>query len=416
MSDRDAFLRAIRANPDDDTARLVFADWLDERDDPLGQFIRVQLELEPIRHRIDNPRAVELHEREDEFLRRHRDEWVGVAVPFQNPADFGPVFRRGLPDYACLSLDTFLAHGEALFAACPTLREVALYGLANRCSELTLSPLLGKLDTLEIADWLTEDDAISLSVSPHLGRISRFKLWLGGEAHFLNEVAKQAGATWPRAIELVQVRGGMGCFTRHQAEQAREQDTAVDALATATNARCGRELVRVTRPFERLFSLNGRLNGRLCAGQLPDGRKVLASGSTHHWHLATFSDDGVCQGLDSRLNGVRYQFHTGPECWLELDAAFGEWVNDELGLEPGLVWVREFDEADVVVALWPYYIGRAIENPSPYQGEVVHTGDPELDWPSRGGVARGWLERREFVIHCGGFKCVVNWRGQVCVL
>jgi uncharacterized protein (TIGR02996 family) len=28
-----AFIRTIVANPDDDTARLVFADWLDERDD-----------------------------------------------------------------------------------------------------------------------------------------------------------------------------------------------------------------------------------------------------------------------------------------------------------------------------------------------------------------------------------------------
>ena len=28
MSDRDAFLRAIRESPEDDTPRLVFADWL----------------------------------------------------------------------------------------------------------------------------------------------------------------------------------------------------------------------------------------------------------------------------------------------------------------------------------------------------------------------------------------------------
>lgn len=33
MSDRDSFLKAIRANPDDDLPRLVFADWLDEHGD-----------------------------------------------------------------------------------------------------------------------------------------------------------------------------------------------------------------------------------------------------------------------------------------------------------------------------------------------------------------------------------------------
>jgi uncharacterized protein (TIGR02996 family) len=73
MNDRLAFLRAIRKNPDDDTARLVFADWLDEHDDPLGEFIRVQIELEPIRCRIDNPRALELHKREEELLDEHCD-------------------------------------------------------------------------------------------------------------------------------------------------------------------------------------------------------------------------------------------------------------------------------------------------------------------------------------------------------
>lgn len=36
MTDRAAFLAAVRAAPDDDTARLVFADWLDESGDPQG--------------------------------------------------------------------------------------------------------------------------------------------------------------------------------------------------------------------------------------------------------------------------------------------------------------------------------------------------------------------------------------------
>jgi uncharacterized protein (TIGR02996 family) len=35
MHDEDGFLSAIRQTPTDDTARLVFADWLDEQDDPI---------------------------------------------------------------------------------------------------------------------------------------------------------------------------------------------------------------------------------------------------------------------------------------------------------------------------------------------------------------------------------------------
>ncbi len=45
MPDQDGFLSAIRADPADDTTRLVYADWLDERDDPRGDFVRLHLAL-----------------------------------------------------------------------------------------------------------------------------------------------------------------------------------------------------------------------------------------------------------------------------------------------------------------------------------------------------------------------------------
>ena len=46
MTEAEAFLAAIIANPDDDLPRLVFADWLDEHDDSLrAEFIRGQCAL-----------------------------------------------------------------------------------------------------------------------------------------------------------------------------------------------------------------------------------------------------------------------------------------------------------------------------------------------------------------------------------
>jgi uncharacterized protein (TIGR02996 family) len=44
MGDEAAFLRAIRSSPPDDTARLVYADWLDDRDDPRGAYLRAEAE------------------------------------------------------------------------------------------------------------------------------------------------------------------------------------------------------------------------------------------------------------------------------------------------------------------------------------------------------------------------------------
>jgi uncharacterized protein (TIGR02996 family) len=51
MKHEDAFLQSIREHPEDDTPRLIFADWLDEHDNgkngyaPRAEFIRVQCEL-----------------------------------------------------------------------------------------------------------------------------------------------------------------------------------------------------------------------------------------------------------------------------------------------------------------------------------------------------------------------------------
>ena len=44
--DQVAFLNAIHDNPDDDTPRLVYADWLEEHGEPdRAEFIRVGVEL-----------------------------------------------------------------------------------------------------------------------------------------------------------------------------------------------------------------------------------------------------------------------------------------------------------------------------------------------------------------------------------
>ena len=46
MSDEAAFLAALKANPADDTARLVYADWLDEHDEPQkAEYLRLVAEV-----------------------------------------------------------------------------------------------------------------------------------------------------------------------------------------------------------------------------------------------------------------------------------------------------------------------------------------------------------------------------------
>jgi uncharacterized protein (TIGR02996 family) len=53
MSDDAAFLAAIKAAPNDNTARLVYADWLDEHNRRGGEFLRIECAL-AVASRSDN--------------------------------------------------------------------------------------------------------------------------------------------------------------------------------------------------------------------------------------------------------------------------------------------------------------------------------------------------------------------------
>jgi uncharacterized protein (TIGR02996 family) len=70
----EAFLQAIRDNPEDDTPRLIYADWLEEHGDAArAEFIRVQ--CEKARLPRWHPRAEILAWREKALLYRHENQW-----------------------------------------------------------------------------------------------------------------------------------------------------------------------------------------------------------------------------------------------------------------------------------------------------------------------------------------------------
>ncbi len=96
MSDEAALLAAIYANPDDDTPRLVYADWLDEHGDPArAEFIRVQIRLEVAQEW--NAERRRLQARESELFDAHREEWTAHLGPF-DPEKIKVSFDRGFLD------------------------------------------------------------------------------------------------------------------------------------------------------------------------------------------------------------------------------------------------------------------------------------------------------------------------------
>jgi uncharacterized protein (TIGR02996 family) len=83
MSDREAFVAAIAANPHDDLPRLVFADWLEEHGDPeRAEFIRTQIRW----HHADGEERKQLDERAGEMFREHAHRWLGLFLSALEPA------------------------------------------------------------------------------------------------------------------------------------------------------------------------------------------------------------------------------------------------------------------------------------------------------------------------------------------
>ena len=138
MNDGELLLRAILTNPDDDTARLVYADWLQEQGAVhLALFIRVQVELAThissehggVRHYHAwalGRRTVELERRERDLLLSIPELECEGFIQVRSHDYFGAMdshktaaFRRGfIESLKCPAAD-FLDHAAAIFAAHP---------------------------------------------------------------------------------------------------------------------------------------------------------------------------------------------------------------------------------------------------------------------------------------------------------
>jgi uncharacterized protein (TIGR02996 family) len=73
----DAFITAILEAPCDDSSRLVYADWLEERDDPRAEFFRIELEL--LKCPLGLAPLASLKSRLSELLQCLDPEWVALV-------------------------------------------------------------------------------------------------------------------------------------------------------------------------------------------------------------------------------------------------------------------------------------------------------------------------------------------------
>jgi uncharacterized protein (TIGR02996 family) len=222
--DADALLRAIVRHPDDDTPRLVYADWLQENGrTEEGEFLRVQCRLaaaEP-----DDPEYPELLDHEEELRR-----WLGTHVPGPRPtfpaglsveggAHWWWRTYRGFPRF--LEFDGYQKYGvkamralasslERAFESLPTrwlvVRDITLAQLAA----LLKQPALAKLAQLTVVLTASADEANEaarlLAGCRHLRNLRGLALALGfGDAGCEALAAAPWGRLewfWPDCYEI----------------------------------------------------------------------------------------------------------------------------------------------------------------------------------------------------------------------
>jgi uncharacterized protein (TIGR02996 family) len=192
MSPDNPFLRALIAQPDDDTLRLALADWLDENEDPArAEFIRAQIEL--ARGVEERERRNLLEKRQRELLIEHEREWVrplaevlGIA-----PGEWGGwLFRRGFVEYFHLPAPAVNRHGEKLSRLTP-VRELFLMPCTS-ASAVTLckKPWLWSVTALYISRSLLNANAVrALIACPYFECLRRLDV-IGGR-DVSEELAKE---------------------------------------------------------------------------------------------------------------------------------------------------------------------------------------------------------------------------------
>ncbi|MCU0880450.1 MAG: TIGR02996 domain-containing protein [Pirellulaceae bacterium] len=165
------FIAEIRAHPEDDVPRLVYADFLEEAGDPQAELIRVQVELsrlppgEPIRR--------ELELREEAILAEYAEAWLEPLRALGAEGVSARSFQRGLIERVQITAENFLRHGEQLCQECPALHVLDLRQVRGLAEDLSRQALPPQITALELnAAKLGRDELAALGRAPWIEQIA----------------------------------------------------------------------------------------------------------------------------------------------------------------------------------------------------------------------------------------------------
>lgn len=243
------FFREIKENPDDDTPRLIFADWLQEHGDATaaarGEFLRSRV----LRQRLppDDPIHGLLKRREGELFTAYRWAWLG---PLADQARYWE-FDRGLVQIwaqgekaLTAEVATWAATEAGLWIDALALTDVTLTHLVR----LSESPLLEQLSTLDLSDNQLGELGVLFEGSrgSQLHRLVLSRNRLGGQG-----IVPLAASIRLRQLRVLEL------------ERNLLRDDAADQLATAPSL----QNLRVLRLRHNHFSSQGIARLRQAFGE-----------------------------------------------------------------------------------------------------------------------------------------------------
>ncbi len=189
----EAFLQAIRERPEDDTSRLIYADWLDDNGDPArAELIRVQCEKAHLPRW--HPRRDLLAWRERVLLAKHEHAWR-AELPKIEGVERGAFERGFVHEVRVGSPEVLSARADQIRQVAPIRRAVVadVEGTWQKCAPLPFllglriddvdtmfeepdtvfqSPLLSTLLTLDLSGCdMAGEQFSALGRSPHLANL-----------------------------------------------------------------------------------------------------------------------------------------------------------------------------------------------------------------------------------------------------
>jgi uncharacterized protein (TIGR02996 family) len=281
------FVSAILESPEDDTPRLIYADWLEERGDPRGEFIRLQCARAALPDW--DRRARLLLRQENALLDQHGAAWWGELPSLEGI--IWEDFERGfVSSVMASSFAALYRHAKKIWQAAP-VRHVTVTGKSERVrldrrqalpqlrsltvffralsgldlGQVADAPLLSTLRTLDLGGCRLGGAGLHLLArSPHLANVTTLVLNQTGIG--FPDLRALADSPSLKALTSLGLHGGFGSQYEDAGNigltgirtlthiPALSELTALDLGSNAVNKQAVRELLS-SRQMSRLRML-----------------------------------------------------------------------------------------------------------------------------------------------------------------